>query len=50
LHKAGKLLSELKFGRISEIMDTGLHAFLTQYLDRVNVIGESISTDFLVAS
>jgi uncharacterized alpha-E superfamily protein len=50
LHKAGKLLSELKFGRISEIMDTGLHAFLTQYLDRVNVIGESISADFLVAS
>ena len=50
LHKAGKLLSELKFGRISEIMDTGLHAFLTQYLDRVNVIGVSISADFLVAS
>jgi uncharacterized alpha-E superfamily protein len=50
LHKAGKLLSELKFGRIDEIMDTGLHAFLTQYLDRVNVIGESISADFLVAS
>jgi len=50
LHKAGKLLSELKFGRIAEIMDTGLHAFLTQYLDRVNVIGESISADFLVAS
>jgi uncharacterized alpha-E superfamily protein len=50
IHKAGKLLSELKFGRISEIMDTGLHAFLTQYLDRVNVIGESISADFLVAS
>jgi len=50
LHKAGKLLSELKFGRITEIMDTGLHAFLTQYLDRVNVIGDSISADFLVAN
>jgi predicted HAD superfamily phosphohydrolase YqeG len=27
-----------------------LHAFLTQYLDRVNVIGDSISADFLVAN
>ena len=49
-HKAGKLLSELKFGQIEEIMETGLHAFLTQYLDKVNMIGESISSDFLVAS
>jgi uncharacterized alpha-E superfamily protein len=48
LMKAGKLLSELKFARISELMDTGLHAFLTQYLDKVNVIGASISKDFLI--
>jgi len=48
LRTAGKLRAELQFGRIDEILATGLHAFLTQFLDRVNVLGARISRDFLV--
>jgi uncharacterized alpha-E superfamily protein len=47
---AGKLRAELQFGRIDEILATGLHAYLTQFLDRINSIGGRISRDFLVAS
>jgi uncharacterized alpha-E superfamily protein len=46
--RAGRLRSDLQFGRIDEILATGLHAFLTQFLDRVNDIGAGISRDFLV--
>ncbi len=48
--RAGKLCAELKYGRIDEIMATGLHAYLTQFLDRVNDLGAHISRDFLVPS
>jgi len=46
--RAGRLLAELQYGSIDEIMVTGLHAFLTQFLDRVNELGGRISRDFLV--
>jgi len=46
--RAGKLRSDLQFARIDEILATGLHAFLTQFLDRVNEIGAHISREFLV--
>jgi len=46
--RAGRLLSDLQYGRIDEILATGLHAFLTQFLDRVNDLGAGISRDFLV--
>jgi uncharacterized alpha-E superfamily protein len=46
--RAGRLRSDLQFGRIDEILATGLHAYLTQFLDRVNDIGVGISRDFLV--
>jgi uncharacterized alpha-E superfamily protein len=45
---AGKLRAELLYGRIDEILSTGLHAYLTQFLDRVNGLGARISRDFLV--
>ena len=48
--RAGKLRAELKYGRIDEILATGLHAYLTQFLDRVNDLGMHISRDFLVPS
>jgi uncharacterized alpha-E superfamily protein len=48
LRRAGKLRAELQFGRIDEILATGLHAFLTQFLDRVNDLGVHISREFLV--
>jgi uncharacterized alpha-E superfamily protein len=46
--KAGRLLADLRYGRIDEILATGLHAYLTQFLDRVNELGAGISRDFLV--
>jgi uncharacterized alpha-E superfamily protein len=48
LRRAGRLQSDLKYSRIDEILANGLHAYLTQFLDRVNDLGAGISRDFLV--
>ena len=48
LRRAGRLHADLQFGRIDEILATGLHAYLTQFLDRVSDLGYGISRDFLV--
>ena len=48
LRRAGRLQSDLQYGRIDEILATGLHAYLTEFLDRVNDLGVGISRDFLV--
>ena len=50
LRRAGKLRADLQYARIDEILATGLHAFLTQFLDRVNELGMRISQDFLMPS
>ncbi len=46
--RAGKLLADLQYSHIDEIMATGLHAYLTQFMDRVNELGGAISKDFLI--
>jgi uncharacterized alpha-E superfamily protein len=48
LRRAGRLHSDLQYARIDEILATGLHAYLTQFLDRVGDLGVGISRDFLV--
>jgi len=48
LRMAGRLQADLQYGRIDEILATGLHAYLTQFLERVNALGAGISRDFLV--
>lgn len=48
LRRAGRLQSDLRFARIDEILSTGLHAYLTQFLDRVGDLGAAIGRDFLV--
>jgi uncharacterized alpha-E superfamily protein len=48
LRRAGRLEADLRFGRIDEILATGLHAFLTQFLANVGELGAGISRDFLV--
>jgi uncharacterized alpha-E superfamily protein len=48
LRKAGRLQADLQYGRIDEILATGLHAYLTQFLERVGTLGIGISRDFLV--
>lgn len=48
VRRAGKLNADLQYARIDEILATGLHAYLTQFLDRVNELGAHISREFLV--
>jgi uncharacterized alpha-E superfamily protein len=48
LRRAGRLQADLAYGRIDEILATGLHAYLTQFLARVGDLGGGISRDFLV--
>ncbi len=48
LRHAGRLRADLQYGCIEEILATGLHAFLTQFLERVGSLGVGISRDFLV--
>lgn len=46
--RAGELYSSLRFGRISDIFDGGLHDFLTEFLGRTTDLGQRIAQDFLV--
>jgi uncharacterized alpha-E superfamily protein len=48
LRRAGRLQADLQFGNIDEILATGVHAYLTQFLARVGDLGAGISRDFLV--
>ena len=48
LRRAGRIESDLRYGRIDEILSTGLHAYLTQFLANVGELGVGISKDFLV--
>lgn len=47
---AGKLHSELQFGRIEDILAEGLHDYLTEFLERIFDLGNRVSRDFLVPS
>lgn len=44
---AGKLKAEMQYARIEEILHSGLHEFLLQFLSRVNQIGRDITSEFL---
>ena len=45
---AGKLHADLKFSNLDEILDAGLHDYLTRFFDRIFELGNRISRDFLV--
>ncbi|MFL9924383.1 alpha-E domain-containing protein [Herbaspirillum lusitanum] len=45
---AGKLHADLKFSSIEEVLDAGLHDYLTVFLERIFELGNRISKDFLV--
>lgn len=45
---AGKLHADLQFARIEEVLDAGLHDYLTVFLERIFELGNRISRDFLV--
>ncbi|MBO1017667.1 alpha-E domain-containing protein [Achromobacter sp. SD115] len=46
--RAGMLCAELQYGRVEDILDSGLHQYLERFLDRINDLGNRISQDFLV--
>jgi uncharacterized alpha-E superfamily protein len=47
LRRAAKLRAQLQYAHIDEVFSMGLHAYLVQFLDRINDIGESISREFM---
>jgi uncharacterized alpha-E superfamily protein len=46
--RAGMLRAELEYGRLEDILHSGLHRFLERFLARINDLGNRISQDFLV--
>jgi uncharacterized alpha-E superfamily protein len=44
----GMLDAELRYARVDDILARGLHAWLTEFLERINAIGDRISRDFLL--
>lgn len=46
--QGGLLYSQLRYGRIEDILNEGLHAWLTDFMDRIYLLGDGISKDFLV--
>lgn len=46
--RAGELFSSLRYGRIEDIFDIGLHDYLTAFLGKTADLGNRISHDFLV--
>jgi uncharacterized alpha-E superfamily protein len=46
--RAGALQADLQYARIDVILQQGLHAYLTTFLQRVNDLADRVSRDFLV--
>ena len=45
---AGRMLADLEYGRIQDVLSGGIHAYLTEFLEKVYALGNQISQDFLV--
>ena len=45
---AGRLHAELRFSKIDDILEAGLHGTLTRFLADINQLGDRVSRDFLV--
>ena len=48
--QAGLLHAQLHYARIEDILEHGLHEWLTDFMDRIYALGDGISKDFLVPS
>ena len=46
--QAGLLHAQLHYARIEDILEQGLHEWLTDFMDRIYMLGDGISKDFLV--
>lgn len=50
IRRAGQLHAQIKFARIEDILQHGLHPYLSDFMDRIYELGNGISRDFLVAT
>jgi uncharacterized alpha-E superfamily protein len=48
LRLAGEAHARLRFGRIEDILEVGLHGYLSDFLQRTAELGDRIAQDFLV--
>ncbi len=48
LRRAGQLFCEIRYARIEDILEHGLHEYLSDFMDRIYDLGNGISRDFLV--
>ena len=48
--QSGELHSQLRYGRMEQIMGNGLHEYLMQFLDRIGALSNEINNVFLVPS
>ena len=46
--QAGLLHAQLHYARVEDILEHGLHEWLTDFMDRIYLLGNGISKDFLV--
>lgn len=46
--QVGLLHAQLHYARVEDILEHGLHEFLTDFMDRIYALGDGISKDFLV--
>jgi uncharacterized alpha-E superfamily protein len=46
LRQAGRVLSQLRYGRIQDIFDEGLHEYLTKYLDAMQDLSREVQRAF----
>ena len=46
--QGGMLHAQLRYGRIEDILEHGLHEWLSDFMDRIYMLGNGISKDFLV--
>jgi uncharacterized alpha-E superfamily protein len=46
--RAGEMHARLRYARIEDILEVGLHRFLTEFLERTADLGDRIARDFLV--
>lgn len=50
LRRCGLLHSELRFGSIADIVDYGLHEYLSEFLERIYVLGDLVNSTYFWAT
>lgn len=48
LRQAGLLHAKLHYARVEDILEEGLHEWLTDFMDHIYLLGDGISKNFLV--